>query len=346
MQQSWITRAGGPEVLELREAPTPEPGPGQVRIRVEASGVNFADVMARRGLYPDAPPLPTVVGYEVAGTIDAVGPGVERSLGEPVLAFTRFGGYSTHVIVVDGQAIARPAGMPVNDAAALLVNYITAFQAMVLMGSIRRPEEIGRPVRVLVLGASGGVGTAAADLGRYYGAEMYGAASASKHAYVRERGYAHALDYRETGWEKRAKELTDGHGFDLILDPVGGESWSTGFDLLAPAGRMVMFGFSTAFDSGKTMGKLAFLKAMTSVPWLKFLPFPLIDTNKGVLGLNAGHLWGYPEEVRRWIDRLLELYTEGHLKPEVDRTFPLAEAGAAHAYLEERRNRGKVLLIP
>ena len=346
MRQSWITRAGGPEVLELRETSTPEPGPGEVRIRVEAAGVNFADVMARRGLYPDAPPLTTVVGYEVAGTIEALGTGVARVVGEPVLAFTRFGGYSSHVVLPERQAVSRPAGMSVEDAAALLVNYITAFQAMVMMGGIRRPEEIGRPVRVLVLGASGGVGTAAADLGRYYGAELFGAASASKHAYVMERGYAHALDYRQAGWENQAKALTGGQGFDLILDPIGGESWERGFELLGPAGRMVMFGFSTAFDSGKKLGKLAFLKAMTSVPWRRFLPFALIDKNQGVLGLNAGHLWGHPEEVRRWIDRLLVLYTEGHLKPEVDRVFPLSAAGEAHAYLEERKNRGKVLLKP
>ena len=170
MRQVWIPRTGPPSVLEVREAPDPEPGPGEVLVEVEAAGVNFADVLARKGLYPDSPPLPTVVGYEVAGAVAAVGAGVESvSPGDPVIALTRFGGYSSHVVAPEVAVFRRPDGMSAEDGAAIPVNYLTAFQMMVVMGGVRPAEELGgRPVRVLVHGASGGVGTACADLGRVY----------------------------------------------------------------------------------------------------------------------------------------------------------------------------------
>ena len=150
MRQVWITRVGPPEVLELREASDPTPGPGQVRIRVHAIGINFADIMARLGLYPDAPKLPAVIGYEVAGDIDAVGSGVQRAPGEKVLALTRFGGYSDVVCVHEGQAIPLPPGMSYEEGAAVPVNYLTAYQILVQMGSLKRGE------RVLIHSAAGG----------------------------------------------------------------------------------------------------------------------------------------------------------------------------------------------
>ena len=140
MRQVWITRIGPPEVLELREASDPTPGPGQVRIRVRAIGINFADIMARLGLYPDAPKLPAVIGYEVAGDIDAVGSGVQRAPGEKVLALTRFGGYSDVVCVHEGQAIPLPPGMSYEEGAAVPVNYLTAYQILVQMGSLKRGQ--------------------------------------------------------------------------------------------------------------------------------------------------------------------------------------------------------------
>ncbi|MDX1530800.1 MAG: zinc-binding dehydrogenase [Rhodothermales bacterium] len=344
MQQVWITEAGAPEVLELREAPTPEPGPGAVLVRVEAAGINFADILARQGLYPDAPPLPAVVGYEVGGVVEAVGAGVERfAPGDAVLALTRFGGYASHALVPEVQAYKRPEGMSAAVGASIPVNYLTAYQAMVVMGGLRHAQELGGSrMRVLVHGASGGVGTAAADLGRIYGVELFGTASPHKHGYVRERGYDHAINYRDHDWLAEVQALTDGRGVDLVLDPIGGAHWKESFRALAPTGRVVIFGFSAA--AGK--GKLGALREVLRVPWRRFLPFYLINANRGVLGVNLGHLWDIGDEVARWSRKLLQYYERGQIRPHVDRAFPLAEAAAAHRYIEDRRNVGKVVLEP
>ncbi len=344
MQQVWITRTGGPEVLELREAADPRPGPGEVCIRVEAAGVNFADLMARYGLYPDAPPLPAVVGYEVGGTVERVGADVAGfAAGDAVFAMTRFGGYSSMVCVPAGQVFRRPARMTAEEGAALPVTYLTAFQAMVLMGGLRRADERGgKRQRVLVHGASGGVGTAAADLGKLYDVELFGTASPAKHDYARARGYHHLLDYRHPGWPAALMDLTGGHGVHLALDPIGGASWTKSLACLAPTGRLVIFGFS-ALAGG---GRLGVLRQMLRVPWLKFNPFRLMSKNQGVLGVNLGHLWHVGEDVRGWALQLLRYYEQGHLRPHVGKVFPLAEAAAAHRYIEDRKNTGKVLLKP
>ena len=342
MNQVWIPRTGGPEVLELRAAPDPTPGPGAVLIAVEAAGVNFADLLARQGLYPDAPPLPTVVGYEVAGRVAAVGAGVEGvAVGEPVVALTRFGGYSSHVVVPAIQVFRRPDGLTPETAAALPVTYLTAFQALVVMGGLRHARDLGgQRLRVLVHGAAGGVGTAAADLARLYGAELLGTASAAKHAYARERGYDRVFAYE--GWPDAVLEATGGRGADIVLDPVGGRQWAQSLRVLAPAGRLVVYGLSAM--AGK--GRLGAVRALARVPWLRFSPLALMNRNQGVLGINLGHLWHAQDDVARWARRLLAYADRGEVRPHVDRVFPLAEAAAAHRYIEERRNVGKVLLAP
>lgn len=344
MRQVWITKAGGPDVLELREAPTPAPGPGEVLIRVEAAGVNFADVLARQGLYQDAPPLPAVIGYEVAGTVEALGAGVTTlAEGDDVLAMVRFGGYSSHVVVREGQVFRRPAGMPATTGAAIPVAYLTAFQSLVVMGGIRHAHELGGSrMRVLVHGAAGGVGTAAGDLGQIYGVELFGTSSPEKRDFVRERGYDHAIDYRGADWVAEVLDLTSRRGVDLVLDPIGGAHWGESFDVLAPTGRLVVFGFS-AMAGG---GRLGRLREGLRVPWLRFNPISLMHRNHGVLGVNMGRLWKLGDEVARWARRLLRYYEQGQIRPHVDRAFPLAEAAEAHRYLESRESVGKVVLVP
>ncbi|MFN7134733.1 MAG: alcohol dehydrogenase catalytic domain-containing protein, partial [Myxococcales bacterium] len=185
MRQVWIPKIGGPEVLEVREAADPVPGHGQVRIRVAAAGVNFADVLARMGLYPDAPRLPTVVGYEVAGTIDAVGDGVQGlTPGMRVLSLTRFGGYSDTVLVPAIQVAPLADALSFEKAAAIPVTYLTAWLMLIHLGNLRRGE------RVLIHAAAGGVGQAAVQLAKWRGAEIFGTASAGKHARLREAGVA------------------------------------------------------------------------------------------------------------------------------------------------------------
>src|SRR4051812_31371665 len=238
MQQIWITRAGPPEVLELREAADPSPHAGQVRIRVRAAGINFADLMARVGLYPDAPKLPAVVGYEVSGVIDALGEGVtDLEKGDRVFGMPHFGGYTDTLVLPRPQVFKMPDAMTFEEGAALPVVYLTAHHMMLMTGHLR-PKS-----RVLIHSAAGGVGLAAIQLAKTRGCEIFGVASKSKHAFIQEYGCQHPID-NDADYGAVIKELTGGRGVDLVLDPVGGKSWTDGYDLLAPAGRIVAFGLS------------------------------------------------------------------------------------------------------
>lgn len=336
MRQIWITRAGPPEVLEVKEAPDPQPKPGQVRIRVEASGVNFADIMGRRGLYPDLPPLPAVPGYEVSGRVDAVGAGVEAAFsGHDVIALTNFGGYADVVCVPAQQVFIRPAAMSALEGAALPVNYLTAWQ-LVVMGNLRANET------VLIHSAGGGVGIAATQIAKHIGACVIGTASAGKHAELRALGVDHLIDYRTEDFEARAREITNGRGVDLILDAIGGESWKKGYRLLAPMGRLGIFGASVLVGGSKWADTLALL---VHTPWFQFNPLSLMNANKGVFGVTLGHMLGEAKRLRGWMDQLLALSAQGVVKPKIARSFRFDEAADAHRYIEDRRNIGKVLLV-
>ncbi len=338
MRQIWITRAGPPAVLQLREAPDPEPAAGQVRIRVAASGINFADLMARMGVYPDAPKIPCVVGYEVGGTIDAVGAGVtEFHAGQEVIALVRFGGYADVVVVPVSNAFVRPTGMSAVVGAALLVNYLTAYQLLVVMGSLARGD------RVLIHSAAGGVGLAALEICKIYGAETFGTASATKHAWLRDRGLDHPIDYRNEDFVEVVQRQTAGQGVELVLDSQGGPAWRKNYHILAPTGRLMAFGVST-LTPGTQRSLSAFARVSLAIP--RFTPLQLMSANKGVLGVNVGHLWDRPEKIRKWADQLLRWYAEGQIAPHVDRTFAFTEAAAAHAYLHSRAAVGKVVLVP
>jgi len=340
MRQVWITKAGPPEVLQVKEALDPEPKPGEIRVRVEAAGVNFADIMGRMGMYPDLPGIPIVVGYEVGGCVDAVGEGVDRAwVGRDVLAMTRFGGYSDVVCVPENQVFVRPAGMSAAEGAALPVNYFTAYMLVVVMGGLRKGETM------LVHSAGGGVGIAATQLAKHVGATVIGTASTSKHEFLRGIGVDHLIDYRREDFEARTKEITRGRGVELILDAVGGDSFKKGFRVLAPTGRLGMFGMSSA-ATGKERNVLSLLRTVVSMPWLQFTPVSLIDQNKGVFGVNLGHMWNEVDRIRGWADHLLSLWGQGVVKPHVDKVFPFDEAAAAHHYIQDRRNVGKVLLAP
>jgi synaptic vesicle membrane protein VAT-1 len=338
MRQIFITGHGGPEKLELRESPDPAPGEGQLRIRIKASGVNFADILARQGLYPDAPKVPCVVGYEVSGLVDSVGPGVDGFwVGKDVVAMTRFRGYADVVIVPERQVFEKPASLSHEQAAAIPVNYLTAWQLLVVMGSLK-PKET-----VLIHNAGGGVGLAAIDIARHVGATIFGTASRGKHLFLKERGLHEAIDYRTGDWLVELKHLTRGKGVELITDPIGGNHWQKSYRALRATGRLGMFGVSAA-TSSRLFGPLRMLPVALGMPF--FHPIPLVNCNKAVFGVNLGHMWHEPEMIGSWMQILLQGVAEGWVRPHVDRTFPLAQAGQAHAYIEERRNVGKIILIP
>lgn len=335
MKQIWIPKAGEPQVLDVREAPDPTPKKGQVRIRVEAAGVNFADLLARMGLYPDAPPLPCVVGYEVAGVIDAVGEGVAESrIGENVLALTRFGGYSSAVCVSSLQAQRRPDNIDAATAAGIPVTGLTAWMMLEEMGRIREGD------RILVHSAGGGVGLMALDLIKWRGAVAVGTASGKKHAWLKTRGYDELVDYTQQDFYEALK---DGPKFDLILDPIGGASWAKGLKLLKPSGRLLCYG-SSDMATGTSRSVIGAARTLMSVPWLDVNPITLMNQNRGVMGVNLGHLWDHAAELSVWFGKLLKLVEQGIVKPDIHARVPYTNAAEAHQILHRRENVGKVVI--
>ncbi len=336
MRQVVIPRYGPPDVFETREVPDPSPGDGEIRIRVRAAGVNFADVLARLGLYPDAPKPPLVVGYEVAGHIDAVGRSVVGlAEGDRVVALTRFGGYADTVVVPAAQAFHFPDALSDSEAAAVPVNYITAALALYRMAALSPGET------VLVHNAGGGVGIAATQLARLRRATVIGTASAFKHAALRSFGVDHAIDYQHANVAEEVKTLTRGRGVDVILDPIGGRSFTASYRMLAPLGRLIIFGLSAAAPGERRNVWHAFQAWMSSA---RFDPLSLMNRNRGVFGLNVGHLWEERRQLAPLFEMLFSELRAERLKPVVARTFPLERAADAHRFIQGRQNIGKVVL--
>jgi len=335
MRQVVIPRYGPPEVLEVRERPDPIPGDGEIRIRVRAAGVNFADLLARIGLYPDAPKPPVVVGYEVAGIVDAVGPNVSGPReGDRVVALTRFGGYADCVVVPAAYVFRIPDELSDAEAAAVPVSYVTATLALYRMAAITSGET------VLVHNAGGGLGIAATQLARLRRATVIGTASAAKHDALRSFGVEHAIDYRRADIEAEIKRITHGRGVDVILDPIGGSSFAVSYRLLAPLGRLAMVGVSSI--AGERRSPLKVFRALWSMP--KFKPLSLVNRNRGVFGLNLAHLWDEHRQLQSSMALLMTELSAHRLQPVVARTFPLERAADAHRFIQNRGNIGKVIL--
>jgi NADPH:quinone reductase-like Zn-dependent oxidoreductase len=336
MRQVVIPRFGPPDVLETRELPDPIPGDGDIRIRVRAAGINFADILARLGLYPDAPKPPMVVGYEVAGRIDAVGRDVVGfAEGDRVVALTRFGGYADTVVVPVSQAFHFPDELSDSEAAAVPVNYLTGAIAVYKMAALAPGETI------LVHNAGGGVGIAATQLARLRRATVIGTASAFKHDALRSFGVDHAIDYRHASVVDEVKKLTRGRGVDVILDPIGGRSFSDSYGLLAPLGRLIIFGLSAA-AAGERPNRWRAFRTWFATP--SFNAISLINRNRAVFGLNVGHLWDERRQLGAMMEMLMSELRAGRITPVVARTFPLERAADAHRFIQSRANIGKVVL--
>src|SRR5437588_2643532 len=338
MRAIVTTRNGNVDAMKVEQRPDPSPGKDQVLVRVKAAGLNFADILARQGLYPDGPPKPCVMGYEVSGIVESAGDDVDRSfIGKAVIAMTRFGGQAELVVAPVTQIFAKPDPVTFEQGAAIPVNYLTAWALLVAMGGLKKDEA------VLIHNAGGGVGLAALDIAKHIGAKTFGTASMGKHEFLRTRGLDHPIDYRNQDWLPVLKGLTNGRGVELVIDPLGGKSWKQSYQALRATGRMGVFGMSVASASG-LKGKIRALKAIVSMP--RFNPIGLMNRNKGVFGLNLGHMWGEGEKVAGWTQEIMRGVAEGWIKPHVDRAFPFDQIADAHTYIESRQNIGKVVLVP
>lgn len=374
MKQVWISRAGGPEVLEVRSAPDPAPGPGEVLVQVRAAGVAFADLMARAGKYGDAPPLPCVVGYEIAGEVVAVGEpvpsggarppdtqnpgaggdgtgpnGAEFALaelgsgpphftpGDRVFGLTKFGGYSSMIALPAAQLFRMPADMSFPEAASISVNYITAYLALIRVCNVQRGEN------VLIHNIGGGVGVAALQLAKRAGARVYGTASGWKHETLRALGADELIDYTTVDWVAAVNELTGGPGMHAVLDPVGGRNLTRDFEVMAPLARLAAYGFSEPVRAGDRPF-LATLKSVLGMPRPHMIK--LISNNWFVGGLNLAHLWTELDRLRPIAEDVLAAWEQGYVRPVIAGEFTFEDAGDAHRMLIERRNLGKAVLTP
>ncbi len=343
MRAVVIARHGGPEVLEVQERRDPQVAPGEVRIEVRAAGINFADLLARTGMYPDAPKPPCVVGYEVSGLVESVGEGVDSvAVGDRVMAGTRFGGYAELCTVAERDVLPLPEGLSFEQGAAVPVNYGTAYAGLVLMGGLREGD------RVLIHAAAGGVGISATQIAAARGAEIFGTASASKHDAIRAQGVTHAIDYRSVDFEEAVARLTGGEGIDIAFDAIGPTSFRKDYRLLRPGGRLVCYGLSEV-QTGEGRNIPAVLKSLArmttaTMPWWKSMG--IMNENKGVFGLNMLHWWDREGSLDRVVEPLGDDLASARIQPVVAAAFPFADAPEAHRFIHERRNVGKVVLVP
>ncbi len=316
---------GGPETMRLRDMPEPQPGPEQVAIRVEACGVNYADVMMRYGLYPGSPEPPFIPGFEVCGTVAATGEGAsEFQPGERVAGLLRnpqHGGYA-EVAVVDQKTVAPwPERFSIEEGAAFPINFLTAYGCLKLCGHLQAGET------VLIHSAAGGVGTAAAQLAKRWGARVIGTAgSDEKLSKARELGADVAINYRTGDFAEQVKKATDGAGVDLVIDPIGGEVFEKNLRLLKKLGRVIVVGLSSREPNTPKTSSLLF-------------------NTWGVFGFHMSAMWSRPGLFRSCLDELTAMLAAGEVHPVIGHRLGLNEAAEAHRLMEERENIGKIVLF-
>ena len=322
MRAAQVTAYGDRDVLELVETDRPEPGDGEVRIEVKAAGINFADVMQRRGHYEGGPKPPYIPGLEVAGVIDATGSGVGREVGERVVAMVDTGGYAEYAIADAAGLLTIPGGISFEEAAGFPVQFLTAQNCLHEWGGLEAGES------VLIHAAAGGVGTAAVQLAREAGAEIFGTASTAEKLDLAESlGCDHTINYEEEDFATVVDEKTD-YGVDLVLDGVGGETTSRSLDALSYFGRMVVYGAASGKPGRPDTGTILF-------------------GNYRVIGYHLGRaLQLKPMKVMSAIPKLSEMLEAGKLEVQFDRAFDLFDAEAAHEYVESRQSMGKVVITP
>lgn len=324
------------KAFELRDIPVPELQDGFVRIEVEAFGLNFADVMARQGLYEDAPPLPAVLGYEVVGRIEALGDGVEDlKLGQRVVALTRFGGYA-EMTVTDARAVVPISEeIDVGSAAALATQYGTAYYAAYEMAPLFEGQS------VLIQAAAGGVGTALVQMAKLKGCTVFGTAGSSKKLeYLLQLGVDYPINYREEDFYEVVKNKMGDERLDVVFDSIGGTSVKKGFKLLGAGGRMVCYG--AAVRSGRS-SKLKDLRM--AIGFGLYSPISLLTNSKGIIGVNMLRLADYrPLTLKRCLYNVAKLVMDGDLKPTVGGVFKQNQLAEAHHFLSERKSIGKIVV--
>lgn len=337
--KAWVlTKYGKADAaFSLLDQPVKTPGLGEVAIEVEAFGINYADISARRGMYRDAPPKPTVIGYEVCGRVAAIGAGVEGyTKGQRVLAFTRFGGYSQYVVTTVDGVVPISEEMSAGTALSLTVQYVTAWFCAEDRVTLMEGDH------VLIQAAAGGVGTALVQLCKRKGCVIYGTAgSEEKLNYLREQGVDHPINYRTEDFYEKIKQLRGDEGIDVAFDSLGGKAYKKQVKLLKPGGRIVGFGATT-----RSSGRKGIISDIRMLLGFGFYSPPfMLMASQGMLGVNMLRIADHkPKLLKHCLTEVVKLAEAGEIKPVVGGEFKAEDLHKAHEFVEQRKSMGKVIV--
>ncbi|OGL46456.1 MAG: hypothetical protein A2161_02460 [Candidatus Schekmanbacteria bacterium RBG_13_48_7] len=336
MKTIQILRKGSPESLKIVDIPEPVLAPDEVLIKVKACGVNFADILARQGLYPDAPNFPFIPGYEVAGIIAATGKNVaDFRQNDRVLAFTNFGGYAEYAVALQTTVRKINEKTEFVEAAGFPVNFCTAYHCLYQTGPFKKG------FKVLIHAAAGGVGQAAIQLCKLNKCVIFGTAGSSeKLQLLKQLKVDYPINYRTEDFFVRINEIFPGQPLDIILDSIGGSYINRGLSLLKPNGRLITFGFASV--SGKNWINILW----TVLRMKKINPISLLAKSRGIFGVNILHIFKKnPELAHESFNNVFGLFQDGSVKPHIALVLPLEQAAEAHRLLQNRDISGKIVLI-
>ena len=335
MKKVIYPKVGGPDSIEIITEKLEEAVESQVKVRVYRAGINFADLMMRQGLYGSNPDFPFTPGYEVSGIIIGMGGDVENlKIGDRVIAMTGFGGYAEEVIINSNRIIPIPNNVSFDQAAAIPVTYGTAYHMLVYLGGIKEGDS------VLIHHAAGGVGTAAAQICKSFGAELIiGTASKSKKEFVESLGM-YFVDRDSEDFVEVCKKLTNGKGVHQAIDPVAGKHLMRSYNSLRNGGKLHCFGASSAVPKEKR-SIIAALRMVINTP--KFNPMKMMNSNKAIFGVHMGRM-DNEEIFRSHLKELGRLLEKGDIDPIIDSVWRFEEVSNAQKHMHQRKNKGKVLL--
>ena len=339
MKAAFLVKNGNPDkAFEIKELPIPQAQAHEVCIQVSAFGLNFADVMARRGLYDDAPAKPCILGYDVLGKVHEVGADVKDfEVGDQVVALTRFGGYAEYA-TTDARAVVKvPKDIDPGEATALATQYSTAWYCGEEMVHLHEGDHI------LIQAAAGGVGTALVQLAKNKGCIVYGTASTGKQDYLKSMGVDHPIDYRKVDFAKEIRKIRNGKGLDVVFDSIGGASVKHGYQLLDSGGRIVCYG-AADMTTGGSKSIIKMLKVASGFGIHS--PIGFLQSSRGMIGVNMLRIADdKPEVLQRTMFNVVDYYKKGIFKPKVGGTYKIDQLAEAHDLLESRKSIGKIVVL-
>jgi NADPH2:quinone reductase len=334
MKAYLLNKSGKPDVLKIHQIPDPEPAKGEVQVAVDFIGINYAEILSRKGMYEWAPERPYIPGMEASGVVSAVGEGVNSKLiGQTVSIGTQYGCYAEKVVIPGERLLPSIKGFSLEENAAFPVNYMTAWLSLVEMARMRPGDT------VLITAAAGGVGTAAIQIASHFGCRVIGlAGSDAKMELIKSLGADIAINYSQSDFPQRVQEFCK--GVDIILEMVGGNVFKENLKLLNPFGRMVIAGF--AGINFKKWNPLTWLQTWQDMP--KASVMYLAENSIGFLATHLGYLLNQPELLKRKYVQLVSFVEEHKIRPQIGEVFDFESLPKAHEYIESRTSTGKVLV--